>query len=234
MVIGAGGLGHLAIQILRTLTPARIVVVDTVSDQARQALELGADEALLPTDDAVERVRSATGSLGAELVLDLVGSDDTLALAVALQPGRRPPHGGRNRRRNTALHFFGVPYECSVAHDVLGHGGRAARGPRARPAGRLHVNIERFPLERALEAYERLRAGTIAGRAVITPNDRLRTARRSHHLRAGSRWSVATRGDYSVCSSPAAAPDRTSGPSTSTTRSGPRTLHVVRRRRLAP
>ena len=36
--------------------------------------------------------------------------------------------------------------------------------------GRVHVNVERFPLERALEAYERMRAGTIAGRAVITPN----------------------------------------------------------------
>ncbi len=36
--------------------------------------------------------------------------------------------------------------------------------------GRLHVKVERFALEDALVAYDRMRAGTIAGRAVITPN----------------------------------------------------------------
>ncbi len=171
VVIGAGGLGHLAIQILRTLTSSRIIVIDTSPTKVRQAVELGADDAFAPGDDAVERVRSATGKLGAELVLDLVGSDDTLALAVGCS--RVGGHltvvgiaGG-----TLPFSFFGIPYECSVASTYWGTAVELREVLALARAGRLHVNVERFPLERALEAYDRLRAGTIAGRAVITPNE---------------------------------------------------------------
>lgn len=170
VVIGAGGLGHLAIQILRTLTTSRVIVVDTAPSKLAQALELGADEAFLPADDAIERIRSATGRLGAELVLDLVGSDDSLALAVCCS--RVGGHltvvgiaGG-----TLPFSFFGIPYECSVATTYWGTAVELREVLALARAGRLHVNVERFPLERALDAYERMRAGTITGRAVITPN----------------------------------------------------------------
>ena len=171
VVIGAGGLGHLAIQILRTLTTSRIIVVDTNQTKLDQALELGADEALLPADDASRahpfgyrepRCRAGARPRRIGRLADARGG---------LQPGRRPPHGGRDRRRDTALQLLRGPVRVLRRHDVLGNGCRAARGPCARATGRLHVNVERFPLERALEAYERMRAGTIAGRAVITPNE---------------------------------------------------------------
>jgi propanol-preferring alcohol dehydrogenase len=35
--------------------------------------------------------------------------------------------------------------------------------------GRIAAHVERFPLERALDAYDRMRAGTLRGRAVIVP-----------------------------------------------------------------
>lgn len=171
VVIGAGGLGHLAIQILRTLATSQIIVVDTNQTKLDQALELGADQALLPADDATERIRSATGNLGAELVLDLVGSDDSLALAVS--SSRVGGHltvvgiaGG-----TLPFSFFAVPYECSVATTYWGTAVELREVLALARTGRLHVKIERFPLERALDAYDRMRAGTIAGRAVITPNE---------------------------------------------------------------
>ncbi|MFO4987019.1 alcohol dehydrogenase AdhP, partial [Salmonella enterica subsp. enterica serovar 1,4,[5],12:i:-] len=40
VVVGAGGLGHLAVQLLRALSPAQIVVVD----QRQAALDLAVDE----------------------------------------------------------------------------------------------------------------------------------------------------------------------------------------------
>jgi propanol-preferring alcohol dehydrogenase len=170
VVIGAGGLGHMAIQILRALTAARIIVVDTSSEKLVQARELGADDAIEPGDDAVARIRSATGGLGAEVVVDLVGSDDTLALAVA--SSRVWGHltivglaGG-----TLPVTFFGIPYECSVATTYWGTHGELREVLALARAGRLHVKVERFPLERAMEAYDRLRAGTITGRAVVTPS----------------------------------------------------------------
>jgi propanol-preferring alcohol dehydrogenase len=170
VVIGAGGLGHMAIQILRALSAARIIVVDTSCEKLVQARELGADDAIEPGDDAVARIRGATGGLGAEVVIDLVGSDDTLALAVA--SSRVWGHltivglaGG-----TLPVTFFGVPYECSVATTYWGTHGELREVLALARAGRLHVNVERFPLERAMEAYDRLRAGTITGRAVVTPS----------------------------------------------------------------
>jgi propanol-preferring alcohol dehydrogenase len=170
VVIGAGGLGHMAIQILRALTAARIIVVDTSSEKLVQARELGADDAIEPGDDAVARIRSATGGLGAEVVVDLVGSDDTLALAVA--SSRVWGHltivglaGG-----TLPVTFFGIPYECSVATTYWGTHGELREVLALARAGRLHVKVERFPLERSMEAYDRLRAGTITGRAVVTPS----------------------------------------------------------------
>ena len=61
VVIGAGGLGHLAVQLVRALTPSRLIVVDLDEAKRAQALELGADLALDPGDDAEARIRSATG-----------------------------------------------------------------------------------------------------------------------------------------------------------------------------
>jgi len=169
VVIGAGGLGHLAVQLLRTLTAARVVVVDQADDKIAHALELGADEAFRPDDDAVARVRSATGGLGAELVLDLVGSDATLELA--RQAARVQGHltvvgiaGG-----TLPFSFFGVPYECSVASTYWGSIIELHEVVALARAGRIHVDVERFPLDRALDAYDRMRSGTLRGRAVVTP-----------------------------------------------------------------
>jgi propanol-preferring alcohol dehydrogenase len=36
--------------------------------------------------------------------------------------------------------------------------------------GEIRAHVERFPLDRAGEAYERLRQGTLDGRAVICPH----------------------------------------------------------------
>jgi propanol-preferring alcohol dehydrogenase len=170
VVIGAGGLGHVAIQILRALSPSRIVVIDTAPEKLAHALELGADEAILPADEALARVRASTRGHGAELVLDLVGSDDTLALAVGL--ARVGGHltvvgiaGG-----TLPFSFFGVPYECSVATTYWGSAVELGEVLALARSGTLHVDVERFALDDALQAYERLRAGTIVGRAVITPN----------------------------------------------------------------
>ena len=37
-------------------------------------------------------------------------------------------------------------------------------------AGRIHPQVERFPLEQAPVAYQRMRDGQLQGRAVITPS----------------------------------------------------------------
>jgi propanol-preferring alcohol dehydrogenase len=83
VVIGVGGLGQMAIQVVKAISPARVVAIDVSPEKLAVARSLGADAAVAPDALAVDRVRELTGGAGAELVLDVVGSNETLALAVA-------------------------------------------------------------------------------------------------------------------------------------------------------
>src|SRR5215207_8344153 len=81
IVIGAGGLGHVAVQILKALSPARVIAVDRRDEALEVATRAGADLVLQATGLTAGELRRAAGGRGAALVLDCVGSDETLALA---------------------------------------------------------------------------------------------------------------------------------------------------------
>lgn len=82
VVIGAGGLGQMAIQILRALSATTTsVAVDTGPDKLQTARQMGADEALVSGDEAIQRINDITTGQGAELVLDMVSVDRTLQMA---------------------------------------------------------------------------------------------------------------------------------------------------------
>ncbi len=102
VVIGAGGLGQMAIQVLRALSAAvTIVAVDTTADKLEIAKRMGADETLLSGDEAVTRIKDITHGQGAELVLDMVGVNADAPDGRAGRPGARPPddRGARWRSR---------------------------------------------------------------------------------------------------------------------------------------
>jgi propanol-preferring alcohol dehydrogenase len=170
VVIGAGGLGHMAIQILSALSPATIVAVDRAPDKLALASEVGAAITVRAGADAAAQVREATHGRGAELVLDLVGSDDTLALAA--QVGRSEGDlalvgiaGG-----TFPLSFFSQPYELSVATTYWGSAIELMEVIELARTSRIHAHVERHPLEEAPVVYERLRRGQIDGRAVVCPH----------------------------------------------------------------
>jgi propanol-preferring alcohol dehydrogenase len=175
VVIGAGGLGHVAVQLLKALSPSYVVTVDQAASKLEQALDLGADDAVEPSE-AAARVRSLSGGLGAELVLDLVGSDETLALAVDCARVRGDITVVGLAGGTLPYRFFGIPYECSVASTYWGSAVELREVIALARAGRIHVQVERFTLDRAVEAYGLLRDGRIEGRAVVTPNGPAREA----------------------------------------------------------
>ena len=77
VVMGVGGLGHLAVQILRSITAARILAVDTRPEARELATTCGAHAACSP-----EELGTATGSQ-VDAILDFVGSDESAAAALA-------------------------------------------------------------------------------------------------------------------------------------------------------
>ncbi len=159
LVIGAGGLGQFAIQYLRLLSAATVVVVDPSEPRRRRAHSLGAHHVAAP------------GAVlpAAEAVFDLVGSDATLRQAVEhVRPagvvmvvgeaGGRIPFG-----------FSLVPYEAHLTSSVWGsyQDLRAVLGIAQR--GDLIWDVEPVPLAQVNEALLRLRNGEVAGRIVLTP-----------------------------------------------------------------
>ena len=171
VVIGAGGLGQMAIQILKALSPARVVVVDIAADKRAAALALGADAVVDSDHRAADHVRELTHGAGAELVLDIVGSDSTLQLAVSV--ARRLGHLTLVGIAGGALSFsyLTTPTELSIASTFYGSIPELIEVVALAAAGKIRTQVEPFPLDQAGYVYQQLREGKIRGRAVITPND---------------------------------------------------------------
>jgi propanol-preferring alcohol dehydrogenase len=170
VVIGAGGLGQMAIQVLKALSGATTVVaVDTSEEKLKLAKALGADEVLVSGHDAVTRIKDITRGLGAELVLDLVGVGPTLNMAA--QVARILGHLTIVGVGNAALpvNFSSPPHECAVASPFWGSIPELLEVVALAQVGKVKMLVEHFSLDRAAEAYDLLHDGNIRGRAVIIP-----------------------------------------------------------------
>src|SRR2546423_1062016 len=85
VTIGAGGVGQIAIQLLRILTAATVLVVEVDPARAATARRLGAHQVLeLPAPRAAQAIRELTDGLGVEVVLDLVGEGDVPGHAMGM------------------------------------------------------------------------------------------------------------------------------------------------------
>jgi alcohol dehydrogenase, propanol-preferring len=169
VVIGIGGLGQMATQLLAATTGARIIAVDTDERKLEIARGLGADLVLRSDRGAAEAIRKETGGVGADVVLDMVGADATLATgAKALRAEGRLVIIGL-AMGTLPVNFFAVPYGAEVATSYWGTVTELMELVALARTGKIHLDVETFPLDRAPEVYERLRRGEIRGRAVIVP-----------------------------------------------------------------
>ncbi|WP_399881342.1 NAD(P)-dependent alcohol dehydrogenase [Streptomyces sp. BBFR51] len=170
VVIGTGGLGHVAIQLLRALTSARVVALDVSEEKLRLAREVGAHEAVLSDARAADAVREITGGLGAEAVFDFVGVAPTVktAGAVAAVEGDVTLVGIGGG--SLPVGFGLLPFEVSVSAPYWGSRGELIEVLDLARSGAVSVHTETYSLDDAPLAYERLHEGKVDGRAVILPH----------------------------------------------------------------
>ena len=169
VVIGAGGLGHMAVQILEQVCAATVIVVDQKLHALELASHLGAEHLVIAGETAASDIRDLTSGRGAEVVIDLVGADTTLALAAQIV--RPMGHltivgiaGG-----TLPVSFFGIPYEVSVATTYWGTLPELVEVIALAQAGHLKAHTRTFSLDDAMSAYRSMRDQTLDGRAVIVP-----------------------------------------------------------------
>ncbi|MGW4295356.1 NAD(P)-dependent alcohol dehydrogenase [Micromonospora chersina] len=176
VVIGIGGLGHMALQILVATTAVRIIAVDTSVAALDLASRLGAHDVVQAGPDSVDRIRALVGPPpdGADVVLDFVGADPTVTTArqVVATGGQVllvGLAGGTLPVRPVADEPPTVPLETAVEVPFWGTRAELQEVIALARSGQLQADVQTFPLTEAPEAYELLRRGEIHGRAVIVP-----------------------------------------------------------------
>ncbi|MEU3016978.1 MULTISPECIES: NAD(P)-dependent alcohol dehydrogenase [unclassified Nocardiopsis] len=170
LVIGLGGLGQIGVQILRALSGATVIATD-VKEEARLRAEINGAITVEAGEGQVERIRELTGGRGVDAVFDFVGAGPTVATATACvaQGGRVSVVGIAGGTHEFS--FFTNPYESYVTNTYWGSVGELWDVVDMYRAGQIRPDVERFSMDEALEAYRRLEAGEVNGRAVVVPNE---------------------------------------------------------------
>ena len=90
VVVGLGVSGLLHVQLAKARGASRVIGVTGSPVRRSMAEKLGADETFSPDEDVTHQIQKLTGGRGADLVIDCVGSMDTLrqAIEVARLGGR--------------------------------------------------------------------------------------------------------------------------------------------------
>lgn len=169
VVIGVGGLGHVAVQLVKATTSARVIAVDTRQEALDLATAFGADDVVISHDQAAGTIKDLTHGHGADVLLDFVGTDGTIELARA---AARPlgdativgVAGG-----TVPLSFFSQPYEVSIQTTYWGSRVELVELLDLATRGLVQVESTKYSLDDAARAYRDLYHGKVQGRAVVVP-----------------------------------------------------------------
>lgn len=172
LVIGAGGLGGFAIQYVKILTDARLIVVDVAADKLERARTLGADEVLDGgREDLVGEILKLTEGRGCDAVLDFVGDDATVAASVAClaKLATYAVVGAAGGKLSMPLMSALSGRNAEIISFVGGTDADTRAAVALGDQGVLRNDVELFDLEDAATAFERLARGQINGRGIIAP-----------------------------------------------------------------
>ncbi len=163
LVIGVGGLGHLAVQILRATTTAKVVAVDPRPEARALAIDLGAHSVAASVEEAMPLP-------GADVVLDFVGSDHTMSAGGSvLMPGGRLVVVGGARGSMGVGKGLALPLGWQVSAPFWGTRADLVAVVELAERGVLHPVVETVPFSEVDLAYARLRDGAVTGRLVVVP-----------------------------------------------------------------
>jgi NAD+-dependent secondary alcohol dehydrogenase Adh1 len=169
VVIGAGGLGHIGIQSLKTLTAATVIVVDRSEDSLELARQCGADDVVLADGGEVEAVRERTDGLGAEVVLDFVGEGGALEDSIAMlrEGGTHYVIGYGGVLSVPAIDIISA--EINFVGNLVGTYNDLAELMTLEAQGRVTLHTSTYPLDAVNDAMDDLEEGRLHGRGILIP-----------------------------------------------------------------
>ena len=172
VIVGAGGLGLMGVQIAKAITDAKIICVDLDDQKLNIAKEMGADYVVNSKDpETSQKIMSICNDKGADSVVDFVNAPPTVKLGFAIL---------RKRGNLVLVGLFGGSLELSLVTIPLksltiqgaytgNYDDMVELLALARKGILNPVISKRYSLDDANTALEDLKARKILGRAVITP-----------------------------------------------------------------
>lgn len=168
VVIGAGGLGHIGVQVLKAISPAELIVVDREAGAVELASEIGADHGVVADGEHVERVLDLTGG-GAQVVIDFVGEGGSTA------------EGLRMLREAGDYHVVGygenidvptidiISAEINIIGNLVGSYNDLCDLMALAARGAVTLHTRTYALDDFQSAIDDLDAGRVRGRAILVP-----------------------------------------------------------------
>lgn len=172
VIIGAGGLGLMGIQIAKAITDAKIICVDLDDEKLQTASEMGADHTVNSKEpDADSQIMEICGQKGADSVVDFVNAPPTAKIGLAVL---------RKRGNLIMVGLFGGSIEISLVTIPLkaitiqgaytgNYTDMVELLKLARDGVINPVISKRYTLTEANDALLALKERRIIGRAVINP-----------------------------------------------------------------
>jgi NAD+-dependent secondary alcohol dehydrogenase Adh1 len=169
VVIGAGGLGHIAVQCLKAMTPAEVVVVDRLEPALDLASEIGADYTVLADGSEVDKVTELTEGLGAEAVIDIVAEQGVEKVAPQMVGNAGTlfvvGYGGALDIPTQEI----ILREISIVGNLVGTYNDLAELMALAGQGKVTLHTSTYPLDAITDAMVDLENGNLRGRGILIP-----------------------------------------------------------------
>ena len=169
VVIGAGGLGHIGIQVLKAISGVTVVVVDRNPAAVQLAVEVGADKGIVADGSQVQQVLDLTGGHGAEAVLDFVGEGGATKEGVAMlrRAGNYFVVGYGENINVPTIDIIST--EINFIGNLVGSYNDLQELMVLAAQGKVKLHTSKYPLDEFQRALDDLDAGRVRGRAILVP-----------------------------------------------------------------
>ncbi|WP_341925842.1 NAD(P)-dependent alcohol dehydrogenase [Nocardioides psychrotolerans] len=169
VVIGAGGLGHIGIQVLKAISPAELIVVDRNPDAVKLALSIGADHGVVAEGKQVEEVLELTAGHGAEVVIDFVGEGGSTAEGLSMTRPAGDYHVVGYGENVDVPTIDLISAEINIVGNLVGSYNDLQDLMALAARGAVTLHTVKYALDDFQSAIDDLDAGRVRGRAILTP-----------------------------------------------------------------
>jgi NAD+-dependent secondary alcohol dehydrogenase Adh1 len=169
VVIGAGGLGHIGVQVLHALSAAEMIVVDRNAEALTLAKEFGAQHTVLADGTQLEQIKEITGGDGAEAVIDFVGEGGALedGIASLRRAGNYYVVGYGGELRIPTIDVIST--EINFIGNLVGSYNDLAELMILADQGKVSLHTARYSMTDFEAALDDLDHGRVRGRAILVP-----------------------------------------------------------------